>query len=262
MLCDDNVLLSCPPVLVQVPGVMSALPVISGTLWCSVGAARPASATTTSTCTTRGHATLKRAPVSGACTTLRATRVSTANWVTTATLPLRAAVVSTAVNVTPPTYCMYMYIQVYFKLERDNFPLLVAPSVPRWYSCWRRCHQDNQIAFCFLQSSNNQQHIQDECKFIHSLADDGMKADRNGATLTGSDPAFILVQDLETELQSGGEVSRESKHRWCQYSIGQALHIKISSSLKVASYNSLHNLDFNEVYSMLTVMTAIFKSNR
>lgn len=102
--CSVTLMYFLFPVLVQVPGVMSALPVISGTLWRSVGAARPASATTTSTCTTRGHATLRRAPVSSACTTLRATRVSTANWVTTATLPLRAAGVSTAV---------YVYTQVY-----------------------------------------------------------------------------------------------------------------------------------------------------
>lgn len=122
------------PLLVQVPGVMSVRLATSGTLRCPVGAACPASATATSTCTTRGRVTLRQAPVSSACTTLRATRVSTASWVTMATLPLRAAGVSTDENVTPLTYCMYIYI--YFKLERDNFPLLAFPELQRQPDCF------------------------------------------------------------------------------------------------------------------------------
>lgn len=79
---------------------MSALLVISGTLWCLMGAACPASVTATLICTTPGPVTLGRAPVSSACTTLRATGVSTADRVTTALLRLRAAGVSTDVYVT------------------------------------------------------------------------------------------------------------------------------------------------------------------
>lgn len=133
------------PVYIQVPGAMSARPVISGTRWCSVGAARPASATTTSTCTTQSHVTLRRAPVLIACTTLTAMRASTANRVTTATLPLRAAGVST--TVTSPTYCMYMYTHT-SKMEKRQ---LSSTSVPRWLSCWHRRRQDNQIALYFLK---------------------------------------------------------------------------------------------------------------
>lgn len=116
------------PLRVQVPGVMSVRPATSGTLRWPVGAACPASATATSTCTTQGRVTPGQAPVSSACTTLRATRVSTASWVTTATLPLRAAGVSTDENVTPLTYCMYTYIYIYYKLERDNFSPACVPS--------------------------------------------------------------------------------------------------------------------------------------
>lgn len=43
---------------------------------------------------TPGHVTPRQAPVSGACTTLRAMHASTAKRVTTATLPLKAARVS------------------------------------------------------------------------------------------------------------------------------------------------------------------------
>lgn len=78
----------------QVPGVRSALRDTSGTRRCPAGAACPASATATSTCTTPGRATPRRAPASGACTTPRATPASTARPVTTATLPRRAAGVS------------------------------------------------------------------------------------------------------------------------------------------------------------------------
>ena len=83
----------------QVHGVTSALLVILETLWFVAGTACPASATATSTCTIRGHVTLRQALVWSACTTLRATHVSTAKWVTMATLLLRAAGVSTNVNV-------------------------------------------------------------------------------------------------------------------------------------------------------------------
>lgn len=91
----------CPPPLptqTQVPGAMSALRDTSGTRWYPVGAADPVSATATSTCMTLGHVTPGQEPVSNVCTTPRATRASTANWVTTATLLHRAAGVSTQPN--------------------------------------------------------------------------------------------------------------------------------------------------------------------
>lgn len=81
---------------VQVPGATSALPATSATRWCPAAAACPASATTTSTCTTRARVTPGRAPASSACTTPRATPVSTANVVTMAAAPVRAAGVSGA----------------------------------------------------------------------------------------------------------------------------------------------------------------------
>lgn len=90
----------------QVPGVMSAPQVTSGTLRCLMGAASPASVTTTSTCMTQGPVTHRQAPVTSACITPTGTGASTANGVTTATLPHRAAGVSTAANVTQ-TYCIY-----------------------------------------------------------------------------------------------------------------------------------------------------------
>lgn len=88
-----------PCLLPQVPGARRALRVISGTRWCPAAAARPAGATTTSKCTTPAHVTPRQAPVSGACTTPRALRASTAKRVTMATRPLKAVGVSVLVSV-------------------------------------------------------------------------------------------------------------------------------------------------------------------
>lgn len=81
---------------VQVPDVMSALQVTSGTLRCLEGVACPASVTTTLTCMTPAPVMPRQASVSNVCITPMGTAASTANWVTMATQPRRAAGVSVA----------------------------------------------------------------------------------------------------------------------------------------------------------------------
>ena len=82
------------PLLPQVPGVTSVLPVTMETPMRQAGSASHASATVTLTCWTRGHVTPARAPVSNACTTPRGRAAIAASWVTTATHSPKAAEVS------------------------------------------------------------------------------------------------------------------------------------------------------------------------
>lgn len=114
------------PVYLQAPGATSALRVTSGTLWCPGAAACPASATTTSTCTIPSHVMSRRVPVSGACTTPRAMRASTAKPVTTATLSLKAVGVSMFIRVFPS----YEWVVFLVPSERNEASVSLTLCVP------------------------------------------------------------------------------------------------------------------------------------
>lgn len=116
------------PVYLQAPGATSVLRVTSGTLWCPGAAACPASATTTSTCTIPSHVMPRRVPVSGACTTPRAMRASTAKRVTTATLSLKAVGVSMFNRVFPS----YEWVVFLVPNERNEAFVLLTLRVSLW----------------------------------------------------------------------------------------------------------------------------------